>query len=740
MMKKAVRIFVEIFYLVGCSLFAQDYAWPTDASKLMTSSFCELRPRRYHAAIDIKTWNRTGYKIFAIDDGYVYRLRKGATGYGNAIYLKLKDGNYALYGHLDGFIPEYEAYMDSLRLQSQRNSIDKRGLSPALFPVKKGQHIGYTGETGIGVPHLHFEMRDSYNRPINPLQYFKKEMVDNIAPRPRSLAIIPASAHTLINLLPDTLIQSLPADNKMRLRQPIYLTGRAYIALRIFDQADGASNVFDFYKGRLLVNDSLLYSVQYDRFSYDENHLVELDKNFSLQRRGMKSYHNFYRHPANSLPFYGNTPRGGGMLSTENLRDGENTVIIEAEDYFGNEMKLEIPVIYHRYRPVAIQDVQATTDSLKFTLLSADSLGSLTFRQLIPGNSVATALPNVSFVQRFDPKMKHHSYKITAPNSLVPGAVVRVDATYGDDLPLQPLFVWTGSKSVLPPVASTIETVVPFGQELLIKGKGFPLVPGDWQTGTGKARLYDNNKFSVRISAERENPKTPFGDAFDEQLAKWLATDYRIVPGQTRSLRSEDGNFSLRFPSNALHDTLFVELGEVESTVFPPAPYRVLSKTYRTAPFDQPLNYGAYVSLTVPDSIAKMKGVGLYYLTSRGSWGFLPSDFDRQTNTFSARVTSLEHFAVLQDSIPPQISAVRLTASANRNARFGIRDSFSGMFNENQIRVTVNGKWTMFIFDPEEDWIEVETKHLPAGTSTVAISTSDNAGNRVTKEFTVTRR
>ena len=87
-----------------------------------------------------------------------------------------------------------------------------------------------------------------------------------------------------------------------------------------------------------------------------------------------------------------------------------------------------------------------------------------------------------------------------------------------------------------------------------------------------------------------------------------------------------------------------------------------------------------------------MKGVGLYYLTSRGSWGFLPSDFDRQTNTFSARVTSLEHFAVLQDSIPPQISAVRLTASANRNARFGIRDSFSGMFNENQIRVTVNGK------------------------------------------------
>ncbi|MCB0287263.1 MAG: M23 family peptidase, partial [Calditrichaeota bacterium] len=70
--------------MVGCSLFAQDYAWPTDASKLMTSSFCELRPRRYHAAIDIKTWNRTGYKIFAIDDGYVYRLRKGATGYGNA--------------------------------------------------------------------------------------------------------------------------------------------------------------------------------------------------------------------------------------------------------------------------------------------------------------------------------------------------------------------------------------------------------------------------------------------------------------------------------------------------------------------------------------------------------------------------------------------------------------------------------------------------------------------------------
>ena len=743
-MKRMVwRLFPWIAGLVciwNVAAIGQDYLWPTDASKLMTSSFCEQRPRRYHAAIDIKTWNRTGYKIFAIEDGYVYRLRKGATGYGNAIYLKLKDGNFALYAHLDGFIPEYEAYMDSLRFAYKRNSLDKRGLPPTLFPVKKGQLLGYTGETGIGVPHLHFEIRDRYNRPINPLQFYKNQLVDNLPPTPRSLAVIPAGPRTLINFQPDTLLQALPRKAQQTLPNPIYLTGRAYLALRLYDMADGATNIFSMYRGRMYVNDSLVYSVQYDRFSYDENHLVELDKNFSLERKGLKAYHNFYRHPANSLPFYGATPPGGGLLSGKILKEGDNTVRIEAEDYFGNMMTLTVPVIFYRHQPIAIQGVQSTADTIAFTLLSADSLQQLTFRQLIPGNRTATPLPKAQVNQRFIGGEDMYRTVVRIPAGLVPGAVVRVDAHRRGKLPLQPLFVWTGDSSVLPPATSRIEQLVPFGTTLLVKGTGFPLRGGDWQTGTGTVQLYDNNRFTIRIDAEKARPHTPFGEAFDSLLAARLAQYYRIIPGQTRTIRNSDGNFSLRFPANALYDTLFVALDEPNEAPAPPAPYRILSGVYRARPDDQPMNFGAYVSLTVADSVARQPGIGLYYLNGRGSWSFLPADYHAPAKTFTTRVTSMETFAVLQDTVPPSITPIRLTATAGRNIRFGVRDDFSGMFNENQITVTVNGSWMIFTFDPEEDWVEVKTPYLPVGTSTVTITAADNTGNRISKSFTVTRK
>ena len=146
----------------------QDYVWPTSASKLLTSSFCEFRPRHYHAAIDIKTWNRTGYRIFAIDDGYIMRVRVSAFGYGKAIYLKLKDGNIAVYAHLQRFWPELENYVNSTRTKNQKYRLDLH-LTPDKFPVTQGQLIAYSGKTGIGYPHLHFEMRhDTWGR-VDPL-------------------------------------------------------------------------------------------------------------------------------------------------------------------------------------------------------------------------------------------------------------------------------------------------------------------------------------------------------------------------------------------------------------------------------------------------------------------------------------------------------------------------------------------------------------------------------------------
>ncbi|HDL17610.1 MAG TPA: hypothetical protein ENH29_00985 [Bacteroidetes bacterium] len=68
------------------NLAAQNYLWPTDAGHNLTSSFAEFWSGHFHAGIDIKTWGREGYKVFATRSGYVWKVRISPFGYGRVIY------------------------------------------------------------------------------------------------------------------------------------------------------------------------------------------------------------------------------------------------------------------------------------------------------------------------------------------------------------------------------------------------------------------------------------------------------------------------------------------------------------------------------------------------------------------------------------------------------------------------------------------------------------------------------
>jgi hypothetical protein len=329
-------ILMSIPFLGRC----QNYLWPTDASKLLTSSFCEFRPRHYHAAIDIKTWNRTGYRIYAINDGYVMRARISAFGYGKALYLKLKDGNIVIYAHLSRFWPELEKYLDKMRRSNKTYRLDM--YFPAnQFPVKRGQLLGNTGRTGIGYPHLHFEIRNSDNMPINPLQFYQEEIKDNIPPHLYDVALFPMDYQSLINQNCDTLFYPL-SGNFFTMPDTPLVSGRIGLALKSYDQANGAGNQYSFYQAHMWIDDSLVYSVKYDRFSYARSEKVELDKNFSLWRKGNGIFHNFYRHPDNNLPHYADTPTNGGILNSDLLPAGLHHLKIELLDYSGNQASYEM--------------------------------------------------------------------------------------------------------------------------------------------------------------------------------------------------------------------------------------------------------------------------------------------------------------------------------------------------------------------------------------------------------------
>ena len=67
----------------------------------LSGTFAELRSDHFHGGIDIK--GTVGTPVYAVEDGFLYKLESKGTGYGNVIYIKHKNGYMSVYGHLSAF-------------------------------------------------------------------------------------------------------------------------------------------------------------------------------------------------------------------------------------------------------------------------------------------------------------------------------------------------------------------------------------------------------------------------------------------------------------------------------------------------------------------------------------------------------------------------------------------------------------------------------------------------------------
>jgi hypothetical protein len=171
-MNKHLRISLRVLFasfLTAFPIMAQDYQWPLKIAPRLSSQFGDYRIGHWHAGIDITTRGKPGYKVYAVSDGYVFRVKTSYWGYGSALYLKLNDGRYAVYGHLTRFSTRIDDYVFRRQMKSKSYYQDIF-FSPGEFPVKKGEYIALSGQSGSGAPHLHLEIRDEHNLPVNPLK------------------------------------------------------------------------------------------------------------------------------------------------------------------------------------------------------------------------------------------------------------------------------------------------------------------------------------------------------------------------------------------------------------------------------------------------------------------------------------------------------------------------------------------------------------------------------------------
>lgn len=105
--------------------------------------------RRMHSGVDIAAAEGTPVRACAAG---VIQARNWSDSYGKLVYIKHDDGKVSRYAHMSRWEPGQK--------------VGDR--------VEKGQIIGYVGNTGRSFGnHLHFEIRDGNNKPIDPTKVIK---------------------------------------------------------------------------------------------------------------------------------------------------------------------------------------------------------------------------------------------------------------------------------------------------------------------------------------------------------------------------------------------------------------------------------------------------------------------------------------------------------------------------------------------------------------------------------------
>jgi hypothetical protein len=709
-----------------------DYLWPTDARRKMTSSFAEFRRTHFHGGIDVGTGSTTGYKVFAMRDGYVSRIIVSPNGYGKMLYVRHRDGYSSTYAHLSAFNAALTERVAREQRRQECYAVEIACL-PGEFPVNKGDLIAFTGETGVGTPHLHFEIRDPNDDFVNPLLGDGLRVDDTVPPQVRRIAVRPLDETSRIDgaWAPRIYGVRRASHGTLAIEGTIHVTGRAGIAVEARDLTDGSGFRHGLYGYDLYLDSRLIHRHRLDRAPSNAAQQIMLYYDWDLLAQGRGRYEKLYPPEAHDLAFFRHGDAESGIITTADLAPGEHALRIDAFDFSGNRTEVSGTMVCNH--PPA------------FTVAQSDSEYRITF-------------PPQEDISRFQLSMKRRGAGEWRVKTLFPDSISR---TRGFTLPhpgpavgviqivaenslgtrSAPRFLWFGENSGPPaPLHLAYDIEREFVRVEVTTPGDFTAPPSVFVYEGGGRRPVTLEPVTVNRYAGAFRPLASFagtrrivaqaGVNGRESSTNGEFELFPLVAGSSGSLSIDGGNLVLAYGPTSLYSTEFLRVtremhgGEI---------------MYHLSPENITLRDG--LTVTVRSPIAGPR-VGLFARGLGGGDELLAAGVERPGDPITGTMKrTVGDILVAVDDSPPSISALHVAAGRSALPRITFRygDGLAGV-DYSEFKMYIDGQVAV----PEIDGEHRRAYHrvtdpLPRGPHLLLIRIKDRLGNvsEVERRFTV---
>jgi hypothetical protein len=343
-LSKILLIILFLACITSQYTFAQTYHFPVNPGQkcYLTGSVGEIRAGHFHAGLDIAC--PTGTKVYAAADGYIRRVKASTWGYGNVLYVMHPSTNeQTVYAHLNDFNDKITVYVTQKQYEQKIFDIELLP-EPNVLPVKKGEVIGFTGNTGqSGGPHLHYEIRTPDDVALNPMQYgFKELPQDNIPPIIQKIALESLGIDSRVES--QFMRQEYPVrkvgNGTYTIDRVIPVYGLIGLEILTHDLVNGGYNVLGTTEIKISLDGKEVYTHDFNHVSHEYNRCMNIHVNYPIFRQSYQGFQRCYYNDGNKFDNY------QSQRHTFNIRDGEtHTVTLKALDPAGNQSTLTLKLL-----------------------------------------------------------------------------------------------------------------------------------------------------------------------------------------------------------------------------------------------------------------------------------------------------------------------------------------------------------------------------------------------------------